>query len=110
MNEMYPCENFARFALPTFRLLVARNLIEKHDFTQTEAAKRLGITQAAISQYIHSKRGLKAMTKFEEERVMIEKVVDEIAQDIAGGEKDAEKVSNSFCKLCLVLREKGNIK
>ena len=109
LNEMYPCESFARFALPTFRLLVARDLIEKHGFTQTEAARRLGITQSAISQYVHSKRGLRAVARFEEEKDMIERAVDEIAEDIAGSEKRAEEISESFCKLCLVLREKGKV-
>jgi predicted transcriptional regulator len=104
---MYPCESFARFALPTFRLLVAKDLIEKHNFTQTEAAKRLGITQAAISQYIHSKRGLKTTEKFDKERDMIEKAVYEIAEDIARSEKGADEISESFCKLCLIIREKG---
>jgi len=106
---MYPCESFARFALPTFRLLVAKDLIEKHDFTQTEAARRLGITQAAISQYIHSKRGLKSTIRFEEERGMIEKAVSEIAEDIAGSGKSVDEISESFCKLCLIVREKGKM-
>lgn len=60
---MYPCESFGRYALPKFRLLVAKELIEKYGFTQTEAARKLGITQAAISQYLHSKRGYRGIPK-----------------------------------------------
>ena len=45
---MYPCESFGRFALPKFRLLVAKDLIEKYGLTRTEAAKKLGITFRAL--------------------------------------------------------------
>ncbi len=106
---MYPCENFAKFALPTFRLLVAKDLIEKHGFTQTEAAKKLGITQAAISQYIHSKRGLRSTIHLDRERESIENAAEAIAKDISEGKRTTDEISESFCKLCLLLRDKDRI-
>lgn len=105
---MYPCESFARYALPTFRLLVAKELIEKYNLTQIDAAKKLGITQAAISQYFHSKRGRKSVPQFEAAMPAIKKAVDEIAEGIANGKMSADEISESFCKLCILLREKEN--
>ena len=59
------CEVVARYILPIFRSLIAKDLIEKYNFTQVEAAEKLGTTQAAISQYLHSKRGYKGLEQFE---------------------------------------------
>jgi len=47
--------------LPSLRALIALTLIEKFKLTQVEAARKLGILQPAISYYMHSKRGQKAL-------------------------------------------------
>jgi len=52
-----PCEEVIKEVIPTIRALIAKDLCLKYGFTQIEAAKKLGITQAAISQYISLKRG-----------------------------------------------------
>lgn len=104
---MYPCETFARYVLPMFRLLVAKELIEKYNFTQVEAAKKLGTTQAAISQYIHLKRGRKATTQFEEILPIIQVAASEAAKNIATGKANADEVMLNFCKLCTSLREEA---
>ena len=76
---MYPpCEVVGRFVLPIFRSLIAKELIEKYSFTQVEAAEKLGTTQAAISQYIHSKRGMKGIAHFEEGLPKIQAAANEI--------------------------------
>ena len=66
MSEVrLPCETVARYVLPVFRSYLSKELIEKYGYTQVETARKLGTTQAAISQYIHSKRGYKGMEEFE---------------------------------------------
>ncbi len=57
------CETLGKYVLPVFRSLVAKELISTYHFTQVETAKKLGTTQAAISQYINSKRAFKGMSK-----------------------------------------------
>jgi predicted transcriptional regulator len=44
--------------LPAIRRELAKELIRKHKLSQRETAEKLGITEAAISQYMSSKRGL----------------------------------------------------
>ncbi len=44
------------FATP-LRAAVARELVLTHGLTQEEAAEMLGVTQAAISQYVSKSRG-----------------------------------------------------
>ena len=52
-----PCEVVVSQVLPSFRFLVAKELVTKYHYSQVEAAKKVGTTQAAISQYFDSKRG-----------------------------------------------------
>jgi len=103
---LYPlCEVVGRIVLPIFRSLVAKELIEKYNFTQVEAAEKLGTTQAAISQYIHSKRGFKNVAQFERILPTIQSAAGEIAKGIATGKMNADEVVLSFCKICSSLQE-----
>ena len=45
-----------RNILPAIRRELARIFIEEYKFSQKETARTLGLTEAAISQYQHSKR------------------------------------------------------
>ena len=54
-----PCEVVVTQVLPSYRFLVAKELVTKHHYSQSEAAKKVGTTQAALSQYFDSKRGRK---------------------------------------------------
>ena len=104
---MYPpCENVARFILPIYRSFVARELIEKYSYTQVEAAQKLGTTQAAISQYIHSKRGHRGIPYFEEILPIIQNAALETAKRIANEDVHTEEIIGSFCRLCVSFREK----
>ncbi len=51
-----PQEIEVRYILPAIRRELARILIEDHKHSQKETAKILGLTEAAVSQYQHSKR------------------------------------------------------
>lgn len=70
MLETMPQEIEVRYILPAIRRELAKIFIKIHKLSQKEAAKILGLTEAAISQYQHSKRA--------KEVVFSEAVVDEI--------------------------------
>jgi len=38
--------------------MVVRRLVDRHGMTQEQAARLLGITQPAVSKYMHNKRGV----------------------------------------------------
>lgn len=100
-----PCELITRYVLPAIRSLIAKELIEKHGFSQVAAAKKLGITQAAISQYLYSKRGKKCLDKvgsFDEIRQLTEKIADGIAEDAMS---DME-IMDQLCNICLSMRSR----
>ena len=56
MQETMPQEIEVRYILPAIRRELARIFIQEHKFSQKEAARILGLTEAAVSQYQHSKR------------------------------------------------------
>ena len=103
------CEVVARYLLPIFRSMVAKELIEKYNFTQVSAAKKLGTTQAAISQYIHSKRGYKGAKQFRDILPEIQALANETARTIAAGKMDTEDIMRKFCELCTILRKKNKL-
>ncbi len=97
------CEKIVQEVLPTVRALVARDLIEVHGLTQKDAAKKLGMTQPAISQYKRELRGKKII---EDEEVLQE--IKNIASKIASGEYDSSSASLEFCEICKLIRRKNN--
>ena len=98
-----PCEVVVRSVLPAFRSIVARRLIEDYKFSQVNAAKKLGTTQASVSNYLYSKRG-KKLVKQLEESTQVQTIVNEIAQGIAKDKMSAFDAMLHFCSLCEALR------
>lgn len=83
------CEFMAR-QMPGIRAMVARDLSRK-GMTQEEIARRIGITQAAVSQYLSSQRGVKIDPK-------IEPFFREICEKMASGKTTIEKEVCEICK------------
>lgn len=79
---LLPQELAARVAIPALRALVARNLVTKHGFSQRQAARKMGITQATVSNYIREKRGIQFVIEETEE---ITKAVQGVANTLASG-------------------------
>jgi uncharacterized protein len=57
MKKTMPQEIEVWYLIPALRRELARVFIEEYGLKQKKAAECLGITEAAISQYIKSKRG-----------------------------------------------------
>lgn len=92
------CESFVKDILPGVRALLARDLLEKHGLTQKEAARRLEMTQPAISQYKNKLRGRKV--KELEASPSISNRIDDLAEGIAREEIDGEKYDSEICEIC----------
>jgi len=99
------CETIGKYVLPVFRSLVAKELVTTYNLTQVEAAQRLGTTQAAISQYINSKRAFKRTEKFVDILPKIQAMARETAKRLANKEIRAEEVGADFCNLCATFSE-----
>jgi len=57
MPMILPEELASKSVIPALRALIVKRLVEDHGMTQQEAAKLLGVTQPAVSKYLHEKRG-----------------------------------------------------
>ncbi len=105
VNMRPPCETVVRLVLPAFRSLVAKELVEEYGFSQVDAAKELGTTQAAVSQYLGSKRGVKQLKQIESSP-SIKLVVSRVASGIAKSELATIDTIGIFCDLCEALRKR----
>ena len=104
------CEKMARHILPLYRSFVAKELLEKYDYTQVKVAKGIGTTQAAISQYITSKRGHRGIPNYEEIAPSVQEAAAKTAKRIAKEGMSPEEFGISFCELCNILRKEKKIK
>ena len=52
-----PCEYIVWHGLPFLRKEIAKSMVNDFGLSQNEAAKKLSITPAAVSQYLSGKRG-----------------------------------------------------
>lgn len=97
------CEIIGKYALPVFRSMLAKELVQKHHFSQTQAAKKLGTTQAAISQYLSSKRAFKGMEEIEQFLPQIQVMAQDTAKKIVNKEISTQDITPDFCRLCATL-------
>ncbi len=95
------CETIGKFVMPVFRSLVAKELVNTYHLTQVDAAKKLGTTQAAISQYLTSKRAIKGSEQFVALLPKIQAKAKDTAERLVKNEVSWKNVTADFCKLCL---------
>jgi predicted transcriptional regulator len=103
------CEVIGKYVLPIFRSMLAKELVKKYHLSQTEAAKKLGTTQAAVSQYLSSKRAYKSTEPVEQYLPKIQIMAAEIAQKLVNDEIAAQEVTFDFCRLCVTFCTKKSI-
>jgi len=104
------CEIVGKYVLPIFRSMLAKELVQKYHFSQTQAAQKLGTTQAAVSQYLSSKRAYKGTEQVEQYLPKIQIMAAETAQKLVNNEIGAKDVTFDFCKLCVTFCAKDSVK
>lgn len=93
-NAQMACEIVVWYVLPVLRCEMAKELV-KQGKKQREVAMLLGVTDAAISQYLKDKRG-KAEWLDDEVRRLIQQAAKRIAK--------GEPVPPEICKICNSLK------
>jgi len=86
--------------IPVIRKEIAESMTKNFGLTQKETAKKLGVTPAAISQYLSKKRG---KTKIIDQDILIEinTTVERIIM------YDNVNIVSETCRICQILRSKG---
>jgi predicted transcriptional regulator len=96
------CEVIVTTVLPAIRSLITKELLDKYNLTQKEAAELLGLTQPAISQYNRESRGFKV--KMLEKQPEIMKMIDDLSKKIVSGKIKPNEIQTKFCKICKKVR------
>jgi len=99
------CLVMVKYVLPALRAKVAEKLIER-GYRVKDVAEILGLTQAAVSQYITSKRGQKGKAIIEKSDRACE-VINELVNEIVEGRATMEDEVDYLCKVCEILRDNG---
>ena len=95
-----PCEFMMWNGLPVIRREIAESMIKDYGLTQKEAAKKLGVTPAAVCQYLSKKRG--------KIKILDKKILEEIR--ISAGriiQNEKMVVTSETCRICKILRNSG---
>ena len=101
-----PCIIVVRYVLPALRVLIARELIEKHGLSRVRAAEKMELTPAAITQYLKKVRGETAVQLVESSDEAV-KIISEMASDLSKGEASVYDVLQNICKICQIMRSEG---
>ena len=85
------CDTMVRNLLPPMRAEMVSRLVQKQGLSQSDTAKRLGVTRAAVSQYMSKKRGVSEVQISNE----LDSMIDRWALAVVTGESDI-----NLCDVC----------
>jgi uncharacterized protein len=85
------CDTMVRNILPPMRAEMVFRLVQREGLSQSDAAKRLGVTRAAVSQYMSRKRGVSEVQITNE----LDSMIDRWALAVLTGESDL-----NLCDVC----------
>jgi len=91
------CEYMMWNGLPVIRKEIAASMVRDFGFTQKETAEKLGVTPAAVCQYLSKKRGrfdIEDKTVLKEIKISAKTIIDN------GG----NHVISETCRICKLLR------
>jgi predicted transcriptional regulator len=89
------CDTIVRTILPPMRAEMVYRLVHDRGLSQSDAAKKLGITRAAVSQYMSRKRGAGEV----EISTELDSLIDRWAFAVMTGESDV--CLCDFCKCAM---------
>ena len=84
---LLPAEIESKTLIPALRAILAKKLAEVHKIREDEISKMLGVTQAAVSNYIRGTRGdpqlIQKLLAEEQVANMLDELSDSLASDMA---------------------------
>jgi predicted transcriptional regulator len=95
-----------RYILPGIRAAIARELVKRYGLGRSGASRRMGVTPAAVTQYLEGLRGETASSIVEGSEEATE-MVSQIAEDLVKNEASMCEVLDKMCKACRSIRSSG---
>lgn len=97
---LLPAEIESKTLIPALRAILAKKLAVDHQIREDEISKMLGVTQAAVSNYIRGTRGDPALI----EKLMVEeqvaKMINDLSDDLASELAYTPSSLSKFIGLC----------
>jgi predicted transcriptional regulator len=102
-SSKLPCELIIWYVLPDLRNEISRTLLDDYNFKQVEIAKVLGVTKAAVNQYLSSKRGENFFNLIKDKKTknLLSKEIKKTASAIV---KSQSTIDIELCRLCNVIK------
>jgi predicted transcriptional regulator len=101
---LLPSEIEAKSLIPAVRAILAKKLIKEYSLKEEDVAKDLGITQAAVSNYVRGTRGdTELISKLESVREVM-RMIDDIAKDLSTNRAYTPSTLAKFVGLCNYMR------
>lgn len=94
-----PCEIFSGRVLPSVRSILVEDLSERHGLGQEKIAKKLGLTQAAVSQYLSAVRGDEKVVKELKSSQVFSRIREFSDKIVQGSCKDFQTIQE-YCSIC----------
>ena len=97
---LLPAEIESKSLIPALRAILAEDLANKHHIREDEISKMLGVTQAAISNYIRGTRGDPKLIEklLEDKQVAI--MLDDISDNLSSDKAYTPSSLSKFIGLC----------
>ena len=101
---LLPAEIESKLLIPAVRVILSKELVVEKGLKEDEVARMLGITQAAVSNYLRGTRGdneiISKLTSLSEIMSMIK----EISADLSTNKAYTAKTLSKFIALCNYMR------
>ena len=97
---LLPAEIESKTLIPALRAILAKTLAEKHEIREDQISKMLGVTQAAVSNYIRGTRGDPELIKKLVAEEQVFEMISEISTDLASDRSYSQSSLSKFIGLC----------
>ncbi len=97
---LLPAEIESKSLIPALRAILAKKLAEQYKIREDEISKMLGVTQAAVSNYIRGTRGDPKLISQLSSQKQITEMIDEISDNLASNKAYTPASLSKFIGLC----------
>lgn len=97
---LLPAEIESKTLIPALRAILAKKLAEDHKIREDEISKMLGVTQAAVSNYIRGIRGDPQLIQKLLAEEQVSKMVDDLSDSFASDMAYTPSSLSKFIGLC----------
>ncbi len=97
---LLPAEIESKTLIPALRAILAKKLAEQHHIREDEISKMLGVTQAAISNYIRGTRGDPKLIEQLLSQKQVVEMIYEISDNLASNKAYTPASLSKFIGLC----------